>query len=177
MYDLSKDGVMYGSQLQSQLMIIIVQNRGWKKRPHAPGRWQAVGSAPGDGWSRRRFAKQGSARLQGFLYDIRTSVIAFMMIFNPDLILYNINNWPQGIMIFIMTLIAMAAFTNLTQGFCVKRNRWYESPFFMLATIILFYPGIMTGILKIDFSNRYYIYIIGLVIYGFVILMQKVRKE
>ncbi|MGD9159030.1 MAG: TRAP transporter fused permease subunit, partial [Desulfobacteraceae bacterium] len=115
--------------------------------------------------------------IQGFLYDIRTSVIAFMMIFNTDLILYNINSWPHGIMIFIMTLMAMAAFTNLTQGFCVKKNRWYEAPFFLLATIILFYPGIITGILKNDFSNRYYFYLIGIVIYGTAILMQKFRKQ
>ena len=115
--------------------------------------------------------------IQGFIYDIRTSVIAFMMIFNPDLILYNIKSWPLGIMIFIMTLTAMAAFTNLTQGFCVRKNRWYESIFFLLATMILFYPGIITGIFKIDFSNRYFMYIIGLVIYASAILMQKVRKQ
>ncbi len=115
--------------------------------------------------------------VQGFIYDIRTSVIAFMMIFNPDLILHNIDSWPHGIMILLMTFMAMAAFTNLTQGFCVKRNRWYEAPFFLLATIILFYPGIITKIFKIDFSYRYYLYIAGIVIYGLTVLMQKLRKE
>ena len=32
--------------------------------------------------------------IQGFLYDIRTSCIAFMFVFNPDLILHGINSWP-----------------------------------------------------------------------------------
>ena len=115
--------------------------------------------------------------LQGFLYDIRTSVIAFMMIFNSDLILYNIDSWPHGIMIFIMTLMAMAAFTNLTQGFCIKRNKWYEIPFFLAATLILFYPGIITGLFKFDFSKRYYFYLLGILLYGSVMLMQKIRKN
>ena len=87
--------------------------------------------------------------IQGFIYDIRTSAVAFMMIFNPDLILYKIDSWPNGIMIFTMTLLAMAAFTNLTQGFCIKRNKWYEAPFFLIATIMLFYPGILSGYLKL----------------------------
>lgn len=115
--------------------------------------------------------------IQGFLYDIRTSVIAFMMIFNPDIILHNINSWPQGIIVFAMTLLAMAAFTNLAQGFCISRNKWYEMPLFLLAALILFHPGMFASTLHIDFSNRYYIYIVGIIIYSAVILTQKIRAE
>jgi TRAP-type uncharacterized transport system fused permease subunit len=35
--------------------------------------------------------------LQGFMYDIRTAILPFMFIFNSDLILHNINSWPQGL--------------------------------------------------------------------------------
>lgn len=48
--------------------------------------------------------------IQGFLYDIRTSCIAFMFVFNPELILHNINSWPQGLLIFGMSLIGMSSF-------------------------------------------------------------------
>ncbi|MCP4622781.1 MAG: TRAP transporter large permease subunit, partial [bacterium] len=50
--------------------------------------------------------------IQGFLYDIRTSVIAFMFVFNPDLILHNINSLPHALLIFGMALVGMSAFEN-----------------------------------------------------------------
>lgn len=115
--------------------------------------------------------------IQGFFYDIRTSVIAFMLIFNPDLILHNINSWPQGLLIFTMTLLAMAAFTNLTQGYCLTRNRWYEMPFFLLSALILFHPGILLDLLNTDPSNKYYLYFAGLITYTAVVIMQKIRKR
>ena len=100
-----------------------------------------------------------------------------MMIFNPDLILYKIDSWPHGIMIFVMTLLGMAAFTNLTQGFCITRNKWYEAPFFLIATLVLFYPGMVTEIFNIELVNRYYFYIAGIIIYSTVILIQKFRLK
>ena len=45
--------------------------------------------------------------VQGFLYDIRTSVIAFMFVFNQDLILQNIFSWPQALLIFSMALVGI----------------------------------------------------------------------
>ena len=42
--------------------------------------------------------------LQGFMYDIRTAILPFMFIFNSDLILHNVNSWPQGLLIFAMGL-------------------------------------------------------------------------
>ena len=114
--------------------------------------------------------------IQGFFYDIRTSVIAFMLIFNPDLILHEINSWPKGLMIFAMTLLAMAAFTNLTQGYCITRNKWYEAPFFLLTALILFLPGIFANLFNIDPSNKYYLYFAGIIIYTLLIVIQKSRK-
>jgi TRAP transporter 4TM/12TM fusion protein len=113
--------------------------------------------------------------IQGFLYDIRTSVIAFMFIFNPDLILHNINNWLQALMIFAMALFAISAFTNLTQGFCFTKNKWYEAPLFLVAAFILFHPGGFAKIINLSPSLKYYLYIPGLVLYMIVILVQILR--
>lgn len=114
--------------------------------------------------------------IQGFLYDIRTSVIAFMLIFNPDLILHDIKSWPVGLMIFVMTLLGMASFTNLTQGYCLTRNKWYETPFFLFSSLILFLPGIFADLINIDPSNKYYLYFTGIIIYTLLIIFQKLRK-
>lgn len=113
--------------------------------------------------------------IQAFLYDIRTSVIAFMFVFNPDLILHNINSWPQGILIFIMALFGISAFTNAAQGWFLTRNRWYEIPFFLAAAFILFHPGGLASFFSIDPGMKYYLYLTGLLIYALVFFEQRLR--
>jgi TRAP transporter 4TM/12TM fusion protein len=115
--------------------------------------------------------------IQGFLYDIRTSVIAFMFVFNPELILHNINSWPQGLLIFVMALVGMSAFENFAQGWCLTKNRLYEIPFFLAAAFILFHPGGLAALFKMDQANKYWLFPIGLLLYTAVILGQKLRIQ
>jgi TRAP transporter 4TM/12TM fusion protein len=115
--------------------------------------------------------------IQGFLYDIRTSVIAFMFVFNPDLILHNISSWPHAILIFAMALVGMSAFENFAQGWCLTRNRWYEIPLFPAAAFILFYPGGFAALLHIDQAYRYWLFPVGLAIYAVGIILQKIRLQ
>ena len=113
--------------------------------------------------------------IQGFLYDIRTSCIAFLFVFNPDLILHNINSWPQAILIFGMALIGISAFECFAQGWCLTRNKWYDIPFFLTGAFVLFHPGAIAPLLNVDLSMKYYLFPIGLFIYGLGILLQKIR--
>jgi len=115
--------------------------------------------------------------IQGFLYDIRTSIIAFMFVFNPDLILHNINTWPEALLLFGMALIGMSAFECFAQGWCMTRNKWYDIPFFLLAAFILFHPGGIAAQLNIDQSMKYYLFPLGIIIYGMVVLLQKTRLK
>ena len=115
--------------------------------------------------------------IQGFLYDIRTSCIAFLFIFNPELILHDINNWPQALLIFGMCMIGMSAFESFAQGWCLVRNKWYDIPFFLVAWFILLHPGIMTSILQINHIHKYYFFLMGLFVYGIVISNQFLRKR
>ena len=113
--------------------------------------------------------------IQGFLYDIRTSCIAFMFVFNPDLILYGISSWPQALLIFVMALVGMSAFESFAQGWCLTRNRWYEIPFLIGAAFVLFHPGAVASFLHVDMALKYYFFSLGLVVYGLVIFSQKMR--
>ena len=115
--------------------------------------------------------------IQGFLYDIRTSCIAFMFVFNPDLILYGISSLPQALLIFGMALVGMSAFECFAQGWCLTRNRWYEIPFLIGAAFILFHPGAVAALLHVDMALKYYFFSLGLAVYGLVILSQKVRVK
>lgn len=115
--------------------------------------------------------------LQGFMYDIRTAILPFMFIFNSDLILHNINSWPQGILIFLMACVGNFAFASATQGWFVARNRFYEVPIFLLVTIILMRPDLIASLSGIPHEQRYWMYPVGLAILGVVYLMQRPRIE
>ncbi|MFO7648457.1 MAG: TRAP transporter permease [Halomonas campaniensis] len=63
---------------------------------------------------------------QAFYYSLRTAALPFLFIFNTDLLLIDVT-FLQGIVIFIISTIAMLIFAAGTQGFMITRNRWYES--------------------------------------------------
>ncbi|MCK8603979.1 TRAP transporter permease [Desulfoferrobacter suflitae] len=114
--------------------------------------------------------------IQGFLYDIRTSCIAFMFVFNPELILHGINSWSHALLIFGMALIGMSAFECFAQGWCLVKNKLYEIPFFLAAWFTLFHPGGVAWLFHIDPANKYYMYPVGIGVYAVAISIQKMRK-
>ncbi|NPA25928.1 MAG: DUF3394 domain-containing protein, partial [Deltaproteobacteria bacterium] len=116
--------------------------------------------------------------IQGFMYDIRTSILPFMFIFNSDLILHNINSWPLGIMIFITACIGTCSFASATQGWFVTKNKWYELIILLLATLIMFRPDLVAQ--YITLPSKYLAYLIGIAILAGVYMLQKrrlVREE
>ncbi|MGD8989845.1 MAG: TRAP transporter fused permease subunit, partial [Desulfobacterales bacterium] len=113
--------------------------------------------------------------LQGFMYDIRTAILPFMFIFNSDLILHNINSWPQGLLIFVMACVGNFAFASATQGWFVARNRIYEIPLFLFVTLNLMRPDLIASWIGLPHDQRYWTYLIGLAVYGVLYLLQRPR--
>jgi TRAP transporter 4TM/12TM fusion protein len=113
--------------------------------------------------------------IQGFMYDIRTAILPFMFIFNSDLILHNITSWPQGILIFVMACIGNFAFASATQGWFVARNRIYELPLFLCVTFILMRPDAVSSWVGLPHDQRYWVYPIGLALFGLLYLLQRPR--
>jgi TRAP transporter 4TM/12TM fusion protein len=113
--------------------------------------------------------------IQGFLYDIRTAMIAFMFLFNHDLILHNINSWGLAILIFLTACIGNFAFASATQGWFTHRNAWYEVPFFLLVAFVMMQPGYSAQFVGLE--NKYIMYVVGLVIFGFIFFNQVRRKK
>jgi len=113
--------------------------------------------------------------IQGFMYDIRTAILPFMFIFNSDLILHNITSWPQGILIFVMACFGNFAFASATQGWFVARNRFYELPLFLCVTFILMRPDAVSSWVGLPHDQRYWVYPIGLAIFGLLYLLQRPR--
>ncbi len=77
---------------------------------------------------------------QAFYYSLRTAALPFLFIFNTDLLLIDVT-FLQGILIFVVSTIAMLIFAAATQGFMITRNRWYESIVLLLIAFTLFRPG------------------------------------
>ena len=113
--------------------------------------------------------------IKGFVYDLRTGLIPFMFVFNPELILHGINSWPRALLIFAMATLGACAFANAVQGWCLARNRWYESPLFLAASVILFYPAVLTRIFQLEDSLRYYMYLVGAALYALAYVSQRWR--
>ncbi len=78
--------------------------------------------------------------LVAFFYSLRTAMLPFLFIFNTDLLLIDVG-FVHGVMIFIISTIAIMAFTAATMGWFFDRNRLWETAVLLLATAILFRPG------------------------------------
>ena len=74
-----------------------------------------------------------------------------------------------------MATLGAFAFTNAVQGWFIVKNKWYEIPLFLVASLVLFYPAVVTKLFGLDESLRYYMYFVGIAIYGLPYLLQRLR--
>ena len=111
--------------------------------------------------------------IQSFTYDIRTAIIPFMFILNPEIILFNIDSFFQALFILLMTVFASFAFAAVIQGFLVKKNHLFDIILLLSSSLILFYPKIFHDFFSLASIHHYYFYIIGLLAFALVYLKQK----
>ena len=79
--------------------------------------------------------------VQSFLYDIRTAVLPLVFLFNTELLLIGVESVWHGLLVAVMSLLAILAFSSLTQGWMLVRLRWYEGVLLAVACFMLFRPG------------------------------------
>ncbi len=78
--------------------------------------------------------------VQSFLYDIRTSILPVVFIFNPELLLVGVTSVWHGLMIFVVSLIAILCFASLTQGWLLTRLSILERLLLAVVVLALFRP-------------------------------------
>ncbi|MCZ6814452.1 MAG: DUF3394 domain-containing protein, partial [Alphaproteobacteria bacterium] len=78
--------------------------------------------------------------IQGFFYDIRTAILPFIFIFNPELLLVGVDSIWQALMIFAMTLLALFSFSSLTQRWILIKTTIFESILLVAIVVCLFRP-------------------------------------
>jgi TRAP-type uncharacterized transport system fused permease subunit len=74
-----------------------------------------------------------------------------------------------------MACVGNFAFASATQGWFVARNKIWELPLLLAVTLSLMRPDLIASLIGIPHEQRYYTYLIGLVIYGLIYLMQRPR--
>ena len=83
--------------------------------------------------------------IQGFSYDIRTAILPFIFIFNPDLLLHEVDNRLYAVWVFLTAMFAMFAFASLTQGMIRVSLVWWEYIALALISFGLLMPGFIAG--------------------------------
>lgn len=77
--------------------------------------------------------------VQGFIYELRTAVLPFVWVFNPELLL--IGNDPIAIATTIIcAAAACVAFASATQGWLITKTRFWESLGLLMIAFFLMWP-------------------------------------
>ncbi|MEM5583959.1 MULTISPECIES: TRAP transporter permease [unclassified Roseibium] len=87
-----------------------------------------------------------------FFYSLRTVALPFVFIFNTDLLLIDVTV-TQGILVFIVSTIAILVFTAGTMGHFVTKSRIYESVALVLIAFVLFRPDYFMNLIQPPFET------------------------
>src|SRR5690606_33750231 len=79
--------------------------------------------------------------IQGATYALRTVILPFLWIFNPQILLIGIDNWLVALVVVVSTVVAMLVFAAATIGWFRTRSRWWETVLLLLAVFVLFRPN------------------------------------
>ncbi len=81
--------------------------------------------------------------IQAFAYSIRTAILPLAFIFNAQLLLMDIESWPQAITVFFAALVAILAVSCVLQNWLRTRLRVWESALLLLGATLLLVPNVL----------------------------------
>ena len=79
--------------------------------------------------------------IQGALYALRTVILPFIWIFNPQLLLIDVHGWGELILVVTACSVAMLVFAALTMSWFRIKLKWWEFALLTLSVALLFRPG------------------------------------
>jgi TRAP transporter 4TM/12TM fusion protein len=92
--------------------------------------------------------------IQGFTYALRTVVLPFVWIFNPQLLLVDVNGWFEVVLVVLGSLAASLLFAAATMGWFHTKCRWWEIGLLLAATFMLFRPNFFMDMLNPPYEDR-----------------------
>jgi len=114
--------------------------------------------------------------IQGFVYDLRTAIIPFMFVLNPDLILYQVHNPFLIGLILAAAIMGSLCFVNVLQGWFLTKNRWYEGAILLVASLFFLNAPGVGRFVGLPEEWRYLPLIAAGFLYLVVLLNQKYRR-
>ncbi len=78
--------------------------------------------------------------VQGSIYALRTVILPFIWIFNPSLLLIDVNSWLDVFLVAGASTLAMLAFAALTMNWMRVRLKAWEWMLLALAVVLMFRP-------------------------------------
>ncbi len=85
--------------------------------------------------------------LQGTVYSMRTAILPFVFIFNPQMLMIDIGSWLEGLLVIVISTIAILVFAAATMGWFLVKSRLWESALLLLVCFALFRPGFFMDLL------------------------------
>ncbi|WP_313315748.1 TRAP transporter permease [Pulveribacter sp.] len=80
--------------------------------------------------------------IQGAVYASRTLILPFIWIFNPQLLLINIDDGFEALRLIAASALAMLLFAAVTMRWFRVRSRWWETLALLAAVVLLFRPDL-----------------------------------
>ena len=90
--------------------------------------------------------------VQSFLYDIRTSILPIVFVFNTELLLIGVHSVWHGLTVFLVSLTAILCFASVTQGWLLTRLRLAERLILLVVVVALFRPDFLMNRVYPEFS-------------------------
>jgi hypothetical protein len=78
---------------------------------------------------------------QGAIYSMRTAILPFIFIFNPEILLIGIESWGHLLWVILVSTIAILLFAAATMNWFIVKSRIWESAVLLLCCFALFRPG------------------------------------
>jgi len=80
---------------------------------------------------------------QGAFYSLRTALLPFIFIFEPQILLIGLHAWWELPVVIVSATAAMCFFAAGTMGWFLSRSRWWESAGLLLVALVLLRPGLV----------------------------------
>ncbi len=91
--------------------------------------------------------------VQGALYALRTVILPFIWIFNPQILLIDIGDIFELISVIVASTLAMLIFAAVTMNWFRIRNRLWETLLLAVACLLLFRPDFFMDFLAPEYAH------------------------
>ena len=91
--------------------------------------------------------------IQGSIYALRTVILPFIWIFNPQLLLIDVHGGFELFTVVVACTLATLLFAAITMGWFRVKSRWWETAALTLAVVLLFRPDYFMDLITPEYEN------------------------